>query len=175
MSVKEILPEPWLRGAMPGVPPLVMPVFFSFAQVREDVKNHAADLTKDQVWRPVGRNSVGFQLQHIAGSLDRLTTYLAGSQLSPAQLAFLDREQESGADPRTLLEQLERALRAAEESLLGIGDIDMFELRTVGRQALPTTVLGLLVHLAEHTQRHLGQLITIAQFVRQSAAAPPSR
>jgi hypothetical protein len=27
-------------------------------------------------------------------------------------------------------------------------------------------VIGLLVHLAEHTQRHLGQAITLAQVLR---------
>jgi uncharacterized damage-inducible protein DinB len=170
--VKETHPEPWLRGTMPGVPPLVVPVFFSFAQVREDVKKHVADLTKDEVWHRVGRNSVGFHLRHIAGSVDRLTTYLLGLQLSPAQLDYLGREQESGADTGILIEKVEQALRASEASLLTLGDVDMFESRTVGRQALPTTVLGLLVHLAEHTQRHLGQLITIAQVARQPTTAP---
>jgi len=37
--------------------------------------------------------------------------------------------------------------------------------RAVGRQRLPSTVIGLLVHAAEHTTRHAGQIITTAKIV----------
>jgi hypothetical protein len=36
----------------------------------------------------------------------------------------------------------------------------------VGRARLPSTVFGLLFHVAEHTQRHAGQAITTAKIVR---------
>jgi hypothetical protein len=38
--------------------------------------------------------------------------------------------------------------------------------REVGRAKLPSTVLGLLFHAAEHTSRHVGQLITTLKIVR---------
>jgi uncharacterized damage-inducible protein DinB len=167
VSIQETGPEPWLRGAVPGVPPLVMPVFFSFAQLREDLKKHVAGLDTEQLWRRFGRNSVGFHLRHIAGSVDRLTTYLHGQQLTAEQFDYLKHEHEPGADVSTLLDEVEQALARSESALRKLGDVNIFEARTVGRQALPTTVIGLLVHLAEHTQRHLGQLITLAQIVRQ--------
>src|SRR5690242_5498153 len=85
--VSDPLPEPWLRGPLPGVHPLIMPVFFSFAQVREDLARHTAGLTREQIWQPVTGASLGFHLKHIAGSVDRLATYLIGRQLSDAQLA----------------------------------------------------------------------------------------
>ena len=146
-----------------------MPVFFSFAQVREDLAKHIATLTADEVWCWVGKNSIGFHLKHLAGSVDRLTTYLRGSPLSAAQLEFLQHEHDAGDRLPELLQLVERALRGAEEQLLRLDPATLFEGRTVGRRALPTTVLGLLVHLAEHTQRHLGQIITLSQIVRQTA------
>ncbi len=85
-------PEPWLRGPLAGVHPLVMPVFFSFAQVREDLAKHAQGLTDEQVWTVAGGASVGFHLKHIAGSVDRITTYLLGSQLTEQQLQTLRQE-----------------------------------------------------------------------------------
>lgn len=172
----EQLPEPWLRGPLRGVPAVVMPVFFSFAQVREDLKKHVAGLSDDQVWRVLGNkpggHSAGFHLRHIAGSVDRLTTYLSGSQLSLAQLDSMKHEHEPGATAEALIQDVEQALSASESVLLRLGDVNIFEARTVGRRALPTSVLGLLVHLAEHTQRHLGQLIILAQLARQLPAQP---
>ena len=168
-TVKQPLPEPWLRGPIEGVQPFVMPVFFSFAQVREDLVRHTAGLTHEQDWRIVGRNSVGFHLKHIAGSVDRLTTYLCGLQLSPSQLEYLKREHDPDAGLQELLERMEQSLAACEHALSRLDAATIFDPRAVGRRALPTTVLGLIVHLAEHTQRHLGQLITLAHIVRQPA------
>ncbi len=166
--MKATLPEPWLRGPIQGVQPFVMPLFFTFAQVREDLARHTAGLTDEQVWRIAGSNSVGFHLKHIAGSVDRLTTYLRGDALNASQLEYLKREHEPDRNIQQLIEQVQRALAASEDVLSKLDPATMFDGRSVGRRALPTTVLGLLVHLAEHTQRHLGQLITLAQIVRQS-------
>lgn len=130
---------------------------------------HAASLTREQIWRRVGGTSVGFHLKHLAGSVDRLTTYLSGGELSPVQLAYLAAEQQPGAELTDLLRNVEQALASAEAHLMRLDPATLFDTRTVGRRALPSTVLGLLVHLAEHTQRHLGQIITLSQVIRQSA------
>ena len=159
-------PEPWLRGPIKGLHPLVMPVFFSFAQVREDISTYLPGLTGEQLWRPVGNASVGFHLKHLAGSIDRLAAYLLGSHLSADQLAALESEKLPDQDLPELLEAIETSLKSAEEKLKTINPEDLYQARSVGRQALPTTVLGLIVHLAEHTQRHLGQAITLSMIVR---------
>ena len=161
-------PEPWLRGALPGVAPLVMPVFFSFLQVREDLAVHTAGLGEQDVWRRVGSlPALGFQLRHMAGSVDRLTTYLMGEALDPQQLVFLKQEGTAGASLAELLTGVDAALLHAEERIATIDPGAIHEPRYIGRQRLPTTVLGLLVHIAEHTQRHLGQAITTAKVLRE--------
>ena len=161
------LPEPWLRGPIENVHPLVMPLFFSFTQVREDLRTHVSGLSEEQLWRTVGTaGSVGFQMKHMAGSVDRLSTYLAGGALNDAQMQFLRTEHERDATWDELLNLVDQHLAKAERVLLDLTPEQMYDARTVGRKALPTTVIGLLVHLAEHTQRHLGQAITTAKFVR---------
>jgi len=166
--VKETLPEPWLRGPIAGVGTSVMPVFFCFLQVREDLTKHTAGLTREQVWQRIGESSVGFHMKHLAGSVERLTTYVLGAQLSSAHLDYLRSEHDADLDLSELLELVDKKLSASEAQLLQLDPGTLFEARTVGRRALPTTVLGLLVHLAEHTQRHLGQAITLSQVVRHS-------
>ena len=163
------LPEPWLRGPMSHVHPLIMPVLFSFQQVREDLRKHAGDLTKEQIWhRIAGLPPLGFHLRHIAGSVDRLVTYLSGEQLAEEQLQFLREEGTAEASLHDLLQALEASLSAAEKRLRSLEACTMYDARYVGRQRLPTTVIGLLVHVAEHTQRHLGQAITTAKLLKQT-------
>lgn len=162
-------PEPWLRGPIPGVDPVVMPVLFSFAQVREDLRYHLEGLSDRQIWTCFGKTSIGFHLKHMAGSVGRLTTYLKGQCLSPDQLAALQAENNPGLSLPELLNQVEASLSAAESFLRTLDPSTLDDPRAVGRQELPTTVIGLLVHLAEHTQRHLGQAITLAGVVRQSS------
>ena len=157
-----------MRGPLPGVEPLVAPIFFSFTQVREDLAAHTAGLSAEEIWRPVGSlPTLGFHLRHIAGSVDRLTTYLMGEALDPDQLAFLKQEAEPGASLEELLAGVDAALRRSEERLAQIDPATPHEPRWIGRKRLPTTVLGLLVHIAEHTQRHLGQAITTAKLLRE--------
>ncbi|MDQ2777426.1 MAG: DinB family protein [Acidobacteriota bacterium] len=160
-------PEPWLRGPLAGVHPLVMPVFFSFAQVREDLAKHTHGLTDEQVWTTAGGSSAGFHLKHIAGSVDRITTYLLGSQLTEQQLQSLRQESVPDAGLAQLLTSVDDSLRDSEERLRSIDPASIYDVRAVGRKALPTTVIGLIVHLAEHTQRHLGQAITLCKAARQ--------
>ena len=161
--MSEAVPEPWLRGPLPGVHPLVQPILFSFAQVREDLAKHTAGLTSEQVWQKHGRASLGFHLKHLAGSVDRLTTYLTGHELSEMQLRALREENSGQEDAAALRKLVDDALSASEQRLRTLDPRQIYDPRTVGRKKLPTTVLGLLVHLAEHTQRHLGQAITLAK------------
>lgn len=165
-------PEPWLRGPLQGIHPLVMPVFFSFAQVREDLNRHLEGLSEEQIWLTVGKSSIGFHLKHIAGSVDRLTTYLKGQQLSNDQLQALREEHTPDRLHAELLKDLDASLSSAETFLKTLDPNTLYEPRTVGRQALPTTVIGLIVHLAEHTQRHLGQAITLSGVVRGAVGQP---
>ncbi len=169
MDEANSIPEPWLRGPLPNVPPHVMPVFFSFALVREELNKYTQNLSPSQLWKPLaGLNSLGFHLKHLAGSVDRLITYLAGNQLTTEQLDFLKSETAADDSLHHLLALIDERLQAAETLLLQIDANTLYEPRAVGRRSLPTTVLGLLVHLAEHTQRHLGQAVLLARLLRNA-------
>ncbi|MGH9657441.1 MAG: DinB family protein, partial [Bryobacteraceae bacterium] len=164
------MPEPWLRGPIERVHPAIAPALFAFQQAREDLAAHTEGLDAGRMWaRPFGLAPVGFHLRHIAGSVDRLATYLAGGELSEGQLAALGAEMAPGASREELLDAVGVALDAAEVLLRRIDPARLGEERRVGRQKLPTTVIGLVVHLAEHTQRHVGQAISAAKLAR---AAP---
>jgi uncharacterized damage-inducible protein DinB len=159
-------PEPWMRGPIEGVPFVVMPLFYTFAQVREDLAHHAEGLSTELLWQPLKNNApLGFHLRHMGGSVDRLLTYLEGGQLSEAQLAALRIEAQPGAPLSEVLNELYGRLESAEQRLRHVDVSRLDAPRFVGRKRLPTTVLGLLVHIAEHTQRHLGQAITTAKLV----------
>lgn len=157
-------PEPWLRGPLPDVNPLVAPVLFSFQQAREDLGRFVAGLRPDQIWnRSHGLEPVGFQLKHIAGSVDRLTIYLLGRGLDEKQMAALSKEMQPYGTGEQLLHEVEHALARAETIVRSMDPQTLAEPRVVGRKRLPTTVIGLLIHIAEHTQRHVGQAICAAK------------
>jgi uncharacterized damage-inducible protein DinB len=161
-------PEPWLRGPIAGVNPLTAPLLFTFQQAREDLAACTRGLTAGQIWAtPHGFGSLGFHLRHIAGSTDRLATYLEGGALTESQMAVLSTEHEpAGADRDTLLALVDSAFQRAEAVVRAIHPSTLAHPRTVGRKHLPTTVIGLLVHIAEHTQRHVGQAIGAAKLAR---------
>lgn len=139
-------------------------------QSREEVAAILPGLTTEEIAaRPGGAASVGYHARHAIGSLDRLFTYARGETLSPAQLAVLaaERTDDVGAGAgRRLLAQYEGAIEEALEQLRDTREGTLLEARAVGRARLPSTVLGLLFHAAEHTQRHAGQLATTARVVR---------
>jgi uncharacterized damage-inducible protein DinB len=155
-------PEPWLRGPIPGVHPLAAPILYAFQQAREDLAKYTEGLTMEQLWAtPHGFGSPGFHIRHIAGSTDRLMTYLQGRELTPEQFDELRSEERmSSAGREELLAKLDAALAAAEAVVRTIDPSTLAEPRAIGRQKLPTTVIGLLTHIAEHTQRHVGQAIS---------------
>jgi hypothetical protein len=161
------LPEPWMRGPIEGVHPFLTPVLYSFQMAREDLEKCTAGLPAAGIWAtPHGLTSVGFHILHIAGSTGRLTTYLQGTELTFAQLDALAAEKlPAGLSRDELLADLNRAFRDAEAVIRAIDPATLADARTVGRQRLPTTVIGLLTHIAEHTQRHVGQAISAAKLV----------
>jgi len=153
---------------MANVHPLLAPMLFSFQQAREDLALHTQGLSPQQIWSaPPELAPLGFHLRHIAGSLDRLATYLDGRQLTAAQLAALQAELEPGASREELLEAIDVVLTRVGEQVRAIDVNRLTEARAVGRRQLPTTVIGLLVHIAEHTQRHAGQAIILSKLARQ--------
>jgi len=162
------LPEPWLRGPVAGVPPLVAPILYTFRQAREDLAKYTEPLNGGQIWAtPHGFGSVGFHIRHIAGSTDRLFTYLEGRMLSPEQMAALQAEEQRGSEGREeLLALMDAAFQRAEAIVRALDPAVLAEPRSVGRQRLPTTVIGLLTHIAEHIQRHIGQAISAAKLSR---------
>ena len=165
------VPEPWLRGAIRGVDPCIAPVFYAFQQAREDLAVYVDGLSPAQIWaRPYGLGSVGFHIRHIAGSTERLVSYLDGRQLNPEQLAAVKTEEEPGSQSaEALLAEMERAFRSAEAVVRSIDPATLPQPRWVGRKRLPTTVAGLLTHIAEHTQRHIGQAISAAKLSKAMA------
>ncbi|HEV2854367.1 MAG TPA: DinB family protein [Thermoanaerobaculia bacterium] len=167
-------PEVWLRGLLvPEVPPLLQPVAHALLQAAEEVRRVVGPLPVNHLWaRPGGAASVGFHVRHAAGSLDRLFTYARGEGLSAEQRAFLDTEAEPGSPPEgaaSLVSAFERQVDRALAQLRDTSEATLLEARGVGRLQLPSTVIGLLVHAAEHTQRHLGQIVTTARIVQASA------
>jgi uncharacterized damage-inducible protein DinB len=149
-----------------------MPVAHALLQVREDVERVATEATAEELWRrPGGAASAGYHLQHLGGSLDRLFTYARGEQLNERQRAALLQEGKPGAAGSELalavLAQIDQAL----EQLRHTAVESLGSAREVGRARLPSTVLGLLFHAAEHTSRHAGQLITTLKIVRGLASA----
>jgi len=163
----ETLPEPWLRGPISDLDPLVAPILYAFQQAREDLAMHTSGLTTEQIWAtPHTLGSVGFHISHIAGSTDRLITYLQGKQLSEAQMTALHAEHHAGASLDELLGALDSSFQHAEAVVRSLNAANLTEPREVGRKRLPTTVIGLLTHIAEHTQRHVGQAISAAKLAR---------
>ncbi len=161
------LPEPWLRGPLTGIHPLLAPVFYAFQHAREDLRQATEGLDPARLWeRPHGLTPVGFHLRHIAGSVDRLTTYLQGLPLTAAQLSELDQESQPGADRGELLDTVDRAFTRAEQVFRAIDPATLPDARTVGRRHLPTTVIGLLTHIAEHTLRHVGEVVVTAKLLK---------
>ena len=157
-------PEVWLRGPVPNIPPLLQPVAHGLLQCQEELHAHVTGLTPDRIWsQPGGVASIGFHVRHAAGSLDRLFTYARGEQLSATQRAALAAEPHPDLAPNPsgrLLATFDEAIERALEQLRRTEESTLLEVRGVGRAQLPATVLGLLFHAAEHTQRHVGQVAT---------------
>lgn len=173
MRSEEEAREVWLRGPLPDIPPHLQGVAHALLQAREEVFALTADFPDALLWeKPSGAASVGFHLQHLRGVLNRLFTYARGEQLSGVQLEALSAEGKVADDVtvtaqdlyRDFSEEVEQALAA----LRGTDEGVLLEAREVGRQRLPSTVIGLYTHAAEHTMRHVGQLLVTVQVLRSA-------
>jgi len=158
--------EPWLRGTFTDVDAVRRQVLHALELAREDVDQWCAGLTDAEMdARPFGIAPVAFHLRHIARSLDRLLTYTEGRQLSPDRMDALRSELKPGAVAEVVIAEVRAGLGEAAERIRLISPASYEEPRGVGRAMLPSTVGGLLVHCAEHTQRHVGQAVTTARIV----------
>lgn len=163
--------EVWLRGPVDGIPPLLQPVAHALLQAAEEVTNLMEGFPEDLLWeRPGGVASVGFHLQHLRGVIDRLFTYARGAGLDEAQRAALTAEGKKpvqGSSISELVTAFEAQVAQALAQLRATSTQTLTEARGVGRAQLPSTVLGLLFHAAEHTQRHVGQLLVTARIQQE--------
>ncbi|WP_334267981.1 DinB family protein [Edaphobacter sp. HDX4] len=157
--------EPWLRGTRTEIDAVRRAVLHALELAAEDIARWSEPLNGDELEsRPLGLPSVGFQVRHIARSLDRLLTYAENQKLTARQLKLLETEDEIVDRESTLMEFAE-AIEVSTKRVLAFSEKSYEQARTVGRKNLPTTVGGLLVHCADHTQRHVGQAITTAKAV----------
>ena len=163
-------PEVWLRGPIEHVAPMLQPVAHSLLQCRNEVHATLPSLGPADVWaRPGGAASIGYHVRHAVGSLDRLLTYARGEQLTEAQLAAMRgerRAEERDGIQDALVAEFDAAVERALAQVRATDPSTLLEPREVGRARLPSTVIGLLFHAAEHTQRHVGQLATTAKVVQ---------
>ena|ERR1700722_1998188 len=161
-------PEPWLRGTHLEIPAVPRAVLHALELAQEDLTFLCGELTEQEMMAiPSGLPSVAFHLRHIARSLDRLLTYAEGRQLNERQLQALTSEADARCTMAEIFSELSAALADSSARIIKLGEKGdkLNQPRIVGRKNLPTTVAGLLVHIADHTQRHVGQAITTAKIL----------
>lgn len=160
--------EAWLSGKLDGYFELMMPAAHALTQAANELRAFA-DLDVDELYgRPNGVPSIAFHLKHIAGSIDRLLTYAKGGELSEGQRLYLEHETTSNIETaEKLVGNAVGAINIALAACRTVPVEHVFDARAVGQKKLPTTIFGLLFHIAEHTARHVGQITTTAKFVRK--------
>ena len=159
--------EPWLRGTLTDLPAVPRAVIHALELALEDIVKWCGDLSNAELNAQVsGIPSVAFHLKHIGGSMDRLLTYAEGSSLTPAQIAAMKSEIDSVNTSKEIFAELHMTFERSLQRIRTLAAANLEEARTVGRKQLPTSVGGLLVHVADHTQRHVGQAITTARIVQ---------
>jgi uncharacterized damage-inducible protein DinB len=159
--------EPWLRGTETDVPAVARAVLHALQLADEDLLEWCGSLSDAELnVQPGGVAPVAFHIRHLARSVDRLLTYAEGRCLSEKQLALLGTELDPVATHDELFAEFRMAIADSAMRVRLLAQANLDEARTVGNKRLPTTVGGLLVHIADHTQRHVGQAITTAKMVR---------
>jgi hypothetical protein len=164
--------EYWLAGNIENIAPVLQPVAHAMLQSRREINEALHDFPETLLWqKPGGVAPVAFHLQHIPGFIDRLFTYASDQQLSNIQMAYLQDEgkEDPGITADLLVRRLNTGVEEAIEKLKTIPGNLVFETRWVGRKRIPSNVLGLLFHAAEHMQRHTGQLLVTAKVLRNSS------
>jgi len=155
-------PEVWLRGPIPEIPQLLQPAAHALLQTYEELLLWLEEFDENLLWtKPAGRASVGFHLQHLTGVLDRMMTYAKEQSLTEAQFDYLKKEgiADENITSTQLIANFEQKVDEALDYFKTLNTSVLLENRMVGRKALPSTTLGILFHAAEHSQRHLGQLL----------------
>ncbi len=164
---EKTFPEPWLRGIFSDVPAVPRAVLHALELAAEDVERWCGALSDEQLnKRPADLAPVAFHIRHMARSLDRLLTYAEGAALSQNQMKALKSEMDPAAKRDELFDELSAIFATSATRIRHLANSDMETPRTVGRNKLPSTLGGLLVHIADHTQRHVGQVITTAKIVQ---------
>lgn len=160
-------PEVWLRGPVENIPALLQPAAHALLQAREEVNELMQNFPEEKLWeQPAGVASVGFHLLHLRGVLDRLFTYAKGNPLSEEQHAALKQEtQLQNISLEQLVKKFDEQVDKAIKQLSETPENTLLDKRGVGRAQLPSNVLGLLFHAAEHTMRHTGQLLVTARIL----------
>lgn len=165
-------PEVWQRGPLPGIHPLLQPVAHALLQAREELHEYLNQFPDKLLWvRPAGMASTGFHLQHLSGVLDRVFTYARAAALTDEQFRELNEEGYDTANKlstRMLVERLNLQVDQALKQLEETDETTLTDYRGIGRAGLPSTVIGLLFHAAEHTMRHLGQLMVTVAVVKNN-------
>ena len=171
-AIPDNLPEPWLRGTLAGLPAIPRAVLHALVLAEENVTRSLPLLTDREIHaKPFGLTPFAFHVRHIAHSLDRLLTYAEGEPLNVIQRAALGVELEPGITGEALLAEFRSAIREADGRIRSLPLAELEEPRYVGAKRLPATLGGLLVHLADHTQRHAGQAVTTAKLLLALRAA----
>jgi len=174
MSNTESKREVWLRGSLPGMPALLQPVAHALLQAQEELNSFMAGFPEELLWeKPAGLASPGFHLQHLAGVLNRLFTYAADQQLNQVQLDYLKSEGKPPAgeySTETLLAVFNKQVDNCINQLKNTDESTLTDSRGVGRAKLPSTVIGLYTHSAEHTMRHTGQLLVTVKVLADKFA-----
>jgi uncharacterized damage-inducible protein DinB len=161
--------EPWLRGSETDVPAVARAVLHALQLAEEDLRKWCGSLSDREVnARPAGAAPVAFHIRHVARSLDRLLSYAEARNLSGEQMNLLRTELDPSATRDELFTELSAALANGAARVRALANMNLEEPRTVGRKLLPSTVGGLLVHIADHTQRHVGQAITTARMAAET-------
>ncbi|MEJ1240874.1 DinB family protein [Chryseolinea sp. T2] len=162
-------PEVWMRGPVPEVPALLQPAAHALLQSVEEVETIIKDFDDKLLWtKPAGMASVGFHLRHLSGVVDRLLSYARGATLSQKQLEDLEREGQPGDETALAL-----VARFKDQVDVALGQLrltpsdELLAPRGIGRKQIPTNMIGLIFHAAEHSQRHVGQLLVTAKWVSQ--------
>ncbi|HUY95771.1 MAG TPA: DinB family protein [Terracidiphilus sp.] len=165
-------PEPWLSGSHTDVPAVARAILHALELALDDIRIWTTGLTDLEIRTlPLGLPPLAFHLRHVARSTDRILTYAEGNQLSPDQLVLLKSEQVGPQhDERetlaALIAEVERSFSNAAARIRALVDTDFNTPRAVGRKQLPTTIGGALIHVADHTQRHTGQIVTTAKVLK---------
>lgn len=167
-------PEPWLRGTYSDLPAVHRAILHAFDLAREDAVRWADDLTEAELHAsPSGLTPISFHMRHIVRGLDRLLTYAEGNQLSAEQITAYKTELDPGISREELLAEFHQGLDRAAERVRAFASTDLEQPRAVGKKQLPTSIGGLLVHLADHTQRHTGHIVTTAKLIKAASERAP--